>query len=188
MVTTGIKLKDACSLKKSYDKPCCSVTQSYPTLLDPMDCSMLGFPVFNCLPEFAQTHVHWVGDAILPSHPLASTSPPALNLSQYQGLFQWVSSLHQVAKILEFSFGISASNEYSGLISFRIDWLDLLVVQGNIKSLLQHHSSKASILWCSAFFMVQLSHSYMTTEKTIALNIQTFVGKKMSLIQCLGLS
>ena len=94
-------------------------------------------------------------------------SPPAFSLSWHQGLFQWVSSLHQVAKVLEFfSFSISPSNEYSGLISFRMDWLDLLAVQGILKSLLQHHSSKASIHWCSAFFMVLLSHPYMTTGKT----------------------
>ena len=111
---------------------------------------MPGFPVLHCIPESAQTLVHWVGDAIQPSHPLSPPSPLPLNLSQHQGLFQWV------------SFNISPSNEYSELISFRIDWLDLLAVQGNLKSLLQHHSSKASILWCSAFFMVQLSHLYMT--------------------------
>ena len=121
MVTTGIKLKDACSLKKSYDKPCCSVTQSYPTLLDPMDCSMLGFPVFNCLPEFAQTHVHWVGDAILPSHPLASTSPPALNLSQHQSHSQWVSSSHQVARVLEFQ-PQHQSFQWTFRVDFFYDW------------------------------------------------------------------
>ena len=101
------------------------------------------------------------------SHPLLSPSPPTFNLSQ--GLFQWVSSSHQVAKLCCFSFSISPSNEYSGLISFRMDWLDLLAVQGTLKSLLQHYSSKASILWCSAFFIVQLSHPYMSTGKTIAL-------------------
>ena len=146
-----------------------------------MDCSTPGLPV-HCLPEFAQIHVHWVGDAIQPSHPLSSPSPPALNLSQHPGLCQWVSSAHQVAKYWRFSFSISPSNEYSGLISFRVDWLDLLVVQGTLKSLLQHYSLKASILWCSAFFMVQLSHPYMITRKTIALTIQTFVGKVMSLL------
>ena len=101
---------------------------------------------------------------IRPSHPLKS-SPPAFNLSQHQGLFQWVSPLHQMAKVLSFSFSISPSNEYSGLISFRIDWFDLHAVQGTLKSLLQHRSSKASVLWCLAFFMVQLSHPYMTTGK-----------------------
>ena len=103
--------------------------------LQPTDCSTPGFPVHHQLPELAQTHVHWVGDAIQPSQPLLSTSPPAFNLSQHQGLLQWVSSSHQVAKVLEFSFSISPSNEYSGLISFRMDWLDLLAIQGTLKSL-----------------------------------------------------
>ena len=106
------------------------------------DCSMPALPVHNQLPKFTQTHIHWVGDAIQLSHPLLSPSLPAFNLAQHQGLF---SSLHQVAKVLGFSFSISPSNEYSGLISFRMDWLDLLAVQGILKSLLQHHSSKALI-------------------------------------------
>ena len=130
--------------------------------LQPMYCSTPGFPVHHQLPELAQTHVHWVGDAIQPSHPLSSPSPPTFNLSQHQGLFQWVSSSHQVAKVLEFSFSVSPSDEYSGLISYRMDWLDLLAVQGTLKGLLQHHSSKASIPRPSAFFVVQLSHPYMT--------------------------
>ena len=92
-------------------------------------------------------------DAIQPSHPLSSPPPPAFSLSQHQGLFKWVSSSHQVAKYWSFSFSISPSSEYSGLISFRIDWLDLLAVQGILKSLLQHHSSKASVLWHSVFFI-----------------------------------
>ena len=129
--------------------------------------------------EFVQIHVHWVGDAIQPSHTLSS---PALNLSQHQGLFQWVSSLYQVAKYWSFSFNISPSSEHPGLISFRMDWLDLLAVQGTLKSLLQHHSSKASILRSSAFFMVQLSHPYMTTGKTTALTRWTFISKVMSLL------
>ena len=99
---------------------------------------------------------HWAGDAIQPSHPLLSPFSPAFNLSQPQGLFKWVSSSHQVAKILEFQIHISPSNEHSGLISFRMDWLDLLTVQGTLKSLLQYHSLKASILWHAAFFMVQI--------------------------------
>ena len=147
-----------------------------------MDYSTPGFPVLHYLPECAQNHVHWVSDAIQPSHPLLPPSPLALNLSQHQGLFQWVSSLHQVPKVLELHFSISPSNEYSGLISFRIDWLDLLAIQGTLKSLLQHHSSKASILRHSAFSVVQHSHPYMTTGKTIALIRQTFVGKVMSLL------
>ena len=122
-----------------------------------MDYSTSGFPVHHQLPELAQTHVHWVGYAIQPSHPLLSPSPPALNLSQHQGLFQWVSSSHQVPKYWSFSFSINPSNECSGLISFRMDWLDFLAAQGTLKSL-QHHSWKASILWHSAFFIVQLSH------------------------------
>ena len=119
---------------------------------DPKDCcSTPGFPVFHCLSEFAQTHVHWVSDAIQPSHPLSSPSPPAFNLSQHQDLFQWASSSHHVAKVLELQFHISPSNEYSGLISFRIDWFDLLAVQGTLKSILQHHRSKASVLqWSSS--------------------------------------
>ena len=144
-----------------------------------MDHSMPGLPVHHQLLEFTQTHVPQVHDAIQPFHPLSSPSPSTFNLSQHQGLFQWVSSLHQVAKVMAFSFSISPSNEYSGLISFRMDWLDLLTVQGTLKSLLQHHSSKASILRCSAFFIVQLSHLYMTTGKTISLTRQTFVGKVM---------
>ena len=203
-----------------------------------MDHSMLGLPVHHQLLEFTQTHVHWVSDAIQPSHPLSSLSPPAFNLSQHQGLFQGVSSSHQVAKVLEFqlqhqsfqwifktdflldwlvgfpcsprdsqessptpqfksinysvlsflysptltfirdywkkpkfwnfSFSTSPSSEYLGLISFRIDCFDL-AAQGTLKRVLQHHSSKASVCQYSAFFMVKLSHSYMTTEETTAL-------------------
>ena len=137
---------------------------------------MPGFPVL-------QTHVHWVKDTIQPSsHPLLSPSPLVLNLSQHQSLLQWVGSLQQVAKELELQFQHHSFNEYSGLISFSIDWFDPLSVQGTHKSLLQHHSSKLSILRCSAFFMVQLSHPYMTTGKTIALIRWTFVGKVMSLL------
>ena len=156
-------------------------TQSCPTLCNPMDCSTPGLPVHHQLLEFTQTHFHRVSDAIQPSHPLSSLSSPTFNLSQHQGLFKWVSSLYQVAKALsEFSFNISPSNE--GLISFRMDWLDLLAVQGTLRSLLQHHSSKASILWCSAFFIVQLSHPHRTTRKIIALTRWVFVGKVMSLL------
>ena len=120
-----------------------------------MDCTTTGFPVLHHLPEFTQTHVHWVGDAIQPSHPLSSPSPPLFNLSQHQSLFKWVSSLISWLKYWSFSFSISPSSEYSGLISFS---LDLPAVQGTLKSLHQHHSSKASILRLSAFFIVQLSH------------------------------
>ena len=128
-----------------------------------------------------QTHAHWVGDAIQPSHPLSSPSPPAPNPSQHQ-VFSNESTLHmRWPKYWSFSFSISPSNEHTGLI-FRMDWLDLLAVQGTLKSLLQHHSWKASIFQCSAFFTVQLSHLYMTTGKIIALTRQTFVGKVMSLL------
>ena len=121
---------------------CCSVALSCPALCDPMDWSTPGFPVLHYLQEFAQTHVHWVGDAIEPSHPLWPASPPALSLSQHQGLYHWLGSLYQVAKVLELQLHISPSNEYSGLISFRMDWLDLLAVQGTLKSLLQDNNSK----------------------------------------------
>ena len=131
--------------------------------LQTMDCSMPGFPIHPQLLKLAQTHVHRFGDDIPPSHSLSFPSPPAFNLSQYQDLFQRVSSSYQKAKYWSFSFSISSSNEYSGMISFRIDLFDLLAVQGTLKSFLQHHSSKASILQCSAFFIVQLSHPYMTT-------------------------
>ena len=147
-----------------------------------MTCSTPGLPVHYKHPEFPQTHIHWVGDAIQPSYPLSSPSPPAPNPSQHQSLFQWVNSSHEVAKVQSFSFSIIPSKEHPGLISFRMDWLDLLAVQGTLKSLLQHHSSKASILRGSAFSTVQLSHPYMTTGKTIALTRWTLVGKVMSLL------
>ena len=151
-----------------------SVAQSCPTLCDPMNHSTSGLPVHNQLPESTQNHIHWVGDAIQPSHPQSFLSPPGLNLSQHQGLFQWVSSLYQVAKVLEFQLQHQS-----------FQWTPrtyLLAVQGTLKSLLQHHSSKASILLCSAFFIVQLSHPYMTPGKTIAMSRWTFVGKVMSLL------
>ena len=112
-----------------------SVAQSCPTLCYPTNCSMPGFPVHQQLPELAETHVNRVSDAIQPSHPLSTPSPLASNLSQHQSLFKWVSSSHQVAKYWSFSFIIKPSNEYSGLISFRINWFDLLAVQGTLKSL-----------------------------------------------------
>ena len=123
---------------------CCSLVSPV-RLCDPMDSSTPGFPVLHHFPVFAQTHIYWVDDTIQPSHPLV------LNLSQHHGLFQWVGSLHQVPKYWSFSFSTSPSNEYSGLISFRMDWFGLHAVQGTLKSLLQHHSSKASI------FVFQLS-------------------------------
>ena len=140
-----------------------SVAQTCLTLCNPMNHSTPGLPVNHQLPEFTQTHVHCVGDANQQSHPLSSPYPPALNLSQHQGLFKWVSSLHQVAEVLEFQLQHQSSNEQPGLISFRMDFCPR-----TLKSLLQHHSSKASTLRCSAFSIVQLSHPYMTTGKTIA--------------------
>ena len=143
---------------------------------------MRGFPVHHQLLELTQTHIHQVGDAIQPSHPLTCPSPPAFNLSQLK-VCSSESVLHiRWPEYCCFSFSISPSNEYLGLISFRIDWLNLLAVQGILKSLLQHHSSKASILWRSAFFIVQLAHPYMTTGKIIVSTRWTFVDKVMSLL------
>ena len=137
--------------------------------------------VLHYLLEFAQIHIHWVSDAIQPSHPLTPLLLPSIFPSIR--VFSNKSALHiRWPKYWNFSFSISLSNEYSGLISFRIDCFDLLAVQGTLKSLLQHHSSKASILRRSAFFMVLLSHPYVTIGKTIALTRQTFVDKAMSLL------
>ena len=126
----------------------CSVVSNS---LWPMNHTTPGLSVHHQLPESTQTHVQWVADAIQPCHPLSSPSPPALNISQYHGLFQWDSSSHQVAKYWSFSFNISPSKELPGLISFRMDWLDLLAVQRTLKSLLQHHSSKALIFYALSF-------------------------------------
>ena len=161
---------------------CCSVAQFCPTLCNPMDCSRPGFPVFHHLLEIDQTHVHWVGDAIQPSRPLWSPSLPSLNLSQHQDLFQWVNSSHQMAKTLEFQLHISPSNEYLGLISFRIDWFGLFAVQGNLKSLLWHDSLKASLLQYLAFFYCPALTSVHDYWKNQYLTIWTFVGKIMSLL------
>ena len=147
-----------------------------------MDCSTPGLPVHHPLPEFTQTHVIEVGDAIQPS---LLSCPLLLPPSIFPSIrvFSNDSALHiRWPKDWSFSFSISPSNEYSGRISFRMDWLDLHAVQGTLKSLLQHHGLKASILLRSAFFIVQLSHPYMTTGKTIALTRRTFVGKIMSLL------
>ena len=156
-----------------------SVTQLCPTLCDPMNRSMPGLPVHHQLPEFTQTHIHRVGDAIQPSHPLSSPSllppiPPSIRVFSSESALRirW-------PKYWSFSFSISPSNEHPGLIFSRMDWLDLLAVQETLKSLLQHHSSKASILQHSTFFTVQLSHRYTTTGKIIALTRQTFVGEVM---------
>ena len=138
---------------------------------------MPGFPVYHQLLELAQTHVHRVGDVTQTSHPLSSPSPPASVLPSIR-VFSSESVLHfRWSKYWSFSFSISPSNEYSGLISFRMDWLGLLAVQGTLKSLFQHRSSKASILWLSAFFMVRLSHPYMTTGKTIVLLDRPLLAK-----------
>ena len=155
-----------------------------------MDCSTPGFPVHHQLPELAQTLVHRVSDAIkhlIVCHPLLLLPSVCPSIRVFSNMsvirIRW-------PKYWSFSFNLSPSNEYSGLISFRIGWFDLLAVQGTLKGLLQHHSSKASILWCSAFFIVQLSHPYMTTGKTIALTTWTFMAKKCLcfLICCLGWS
>ena len=147
---------------------------------------MPGFPGHHQLPELIHTHAHPIGDAIQPSNSLSSSSPPAFNLSQHEGLFHWVAKELEFhirwPKNWRFSFSISPSNEFSVLISFSIDWFDLLAAQGTLKSLLQHYSSKASVLLCLAFFIVQISYPYMTTGKTIALTRQTFIGKVMSLL------
>ena len=158
-----------------------SVTQLCLTLCDPMDCSTPGFPVHHQLPELAQTLIHQVS---MPSNHFILCHPCLLLPSIFPSIrvFSKQSVLRiRWPKYWSFSFSISPTNEHPGLI-FRRDWLDLLAAQGTLKSLLQHHSSKASILWCSAFFMIQLSHPYMTTGKTIALTRQTFVGKVMSLL------
>ena len=154
-----------------------SVAQPCPTLFDPMNHSTPGLPVHHQLPEFTQTHVHRVTDAIQPTilcgpRLLLPPSPPRIRVFSNEStlLMRW-------PKYWSFILSISPSNEHPGLVSFRMDWLDLLAVQGTLKSLLQHHSSKASILWCSAFFTVQLSHPYMTTGKTIALTRWTFLAK-----------
>ena len=146
-----------------------------------MNLSTPGLPVHHQLPEFTQTHVHWVSDAIQPFHPLSSPSPPApippsIRVFPMSQLFTWGGQSTGGSALA------STLPKIPGLISFRMDWLDLLAIQGILKSLFQHHSSKASILLSSAFFTVQISHPYMTTGKTIALTRWTFVGKVMSLL------
>ena len=158
----------------------CSITQSCLTIWDPMGCSRTDLTVYHQFTEFTQTYVHQHKDAIQHSNPLSSPSP-AFNISSIR-VFSNDSVIHiKWLKYWSFSISISPSNEYSELISFRTDLLDLHTVQRTSKSLLQHHSSKASIIQCSAFFTVQLSHPYMTTGKTIAWTRWTFVGKVMSL-------
>ena len=167
-----------------------SDAQSCLTLCGPMDHSTPGLPVYHQLLEFTQTHVHWVSDANKPSLPLSSLFPPTFIFPSTRVFSNESALCIRWPKYQSFSFNINPSNEHSGQISFRMDWLDLLAVQGTLKSLFQNHSSKASVLWHSAFFSVQLSHPYMTTGKTIALMRWTFVGFLMScfLKCCIGWS
>ena len=157
-----------------------SVAQSCPTLCNPTDCSTPGFPVHHVLPEPTQTHVHWVSDTIQKSHPLSSPSAPAFILSPNQGLFQWVGSSFQVAKVLEFQ--LQHQSFHCIFTWFPLEWTGWISCcpRDSLRNLLQHHSSKASILQHSVFFIVQFSHPYMTTGKTITLTSRTFVGKVMS--------
>ena len=143
-----------------------------------MDCSMPGVPVPHHLLRFAQFHVRCIGEDVQPSHPLMLSSPSALSLSQHQGLSQWVLHSHQMTKIME----LQLQHQSFQWIFRKIDCFDLLAVQGTFRSVIQQHSSKASILWHSSFFTVQLSQLYMTTGKTIALTTWTFVGRVMSLL------
>ena len=178
--TVSLALVEALIWIRTDSCCCCSVTKSSLILCDPMDCSMSVSSVLHCLPEFAQIHVH---ELVMPSNHLILCHPLLLLPSIFPSIrvFSNESALCiRWPKNWSFSFSISPFNECSGLISFRMDWLDLLAVQGILKSLLQHYSSKASIFWLSAFFIVQLSHPYMTTGKTIALTRRTFVGKVMS--------
>ena len=147
-----------------------------------MNHSRPGLPVHHQLPEFTQTHVHWDSDIIQPSHLLLSPSPSALNLSSIRVFSNESAHCLRWPKLWSFSFNISPSNEYSGLISFSMDWLDPLAAQETLKSVLQRHSSKASIFQCSTFLTVQLSHPYVTTGKNTALTRWTFVGKALSLL------
>ena len=151
--------------KQQHQVQFSSVTQSCLTLCNPMDSSMPGFPVLYQLPELAQTHVHSGGDAVQPSHPLPSSSPPAFYFPSIWVISNESALLIRWPKYWSFSFSISSPSGCLGLISFQIDWLDLLAVQGTLKSLLQHHSLNTWILQCLTFFMVQLSHPYMTTGK-----------------------
>ena len=167
---------------------CCLVAQSCLTLGDPMDCSMPGFPVLYCLPEFAQTHVHRVHDAIQPSHPLTPSLPTAFSLSQHQGVFKWVSSSHQVDKVLQFQLQYQSCSEYSGLIYFRIDWLDLLMSKGLSRVF------SSIMFWKHQFFSAQpslWSNSHIHTRKNHCLDyIKPLSAKQclLLLICCLGFS
>ena len=167
---------------------CCSSARLCPTLCDPMNCSLPGFPDLHYLPEFVQTQVPWAGDAIQPSHPLSLSSPPALKSFPASGSFWWAISSHQVAKVLCFSFSINPSSEHSGLISFRNDRFDLLAIQGlwwvfSSITVWKHQ------FFCAQFSLWSKSHSVQDYWKTIALTIWTFVSKVVSLLfnTCLGL-
>ena len=178
-------------MEKIYLSPCLintnsqsvsSVVQSCPTLCNPMNCSTPGLPVHHQLWSLLKLMSI---ESVMPSRHLILCCPLLLlpPIPPRIRVFSNESTLHMKwPKYWSFSFSISSSNEHPGLISFRMDWLDLLAVQGTLKRLLQHHSSKPSLLRCSAFFIVRLSHPYMTTGKTIALMRQTFVGKVMSLL------
>ena len=181
-VLSGITTYKLCKKVQIVHIPFSSVTQSRQTLCNPMNRSTAGFPVHHQLPEFTQTHIHRDSDAsshLILCHPLflLPPIPPSIRV------FSNESTLHmRWPKYWSLNFSIIPSKEHPGMISFRMDWLDLLAVQGTLRSLLQHHSSKASILLCSAFFTVQLSHPYLSTGKTIAFTRRTFVGKVMSLL------
>ena len=169
-----------CTASRKYLNPLISsATQLCLTLCDPMDYSTPSFPVHHQLPEFTQTHVHWVGDAIQPSHPLSSPSPLTFNLSQHQSLFQWVSSLHQVAKVLEFQL-----QHQTFQWIFPLGWTGWISLQSKRLSIVFSNTTvqKHQFFCAQAFFIVQFSHPYITTGKTIALTRRTFVGKVTSLL------
>ena len=168
------------SATHTYRGCCCSVTKLCPTLCNPLDCSTPGLPVPQHLPEFTQVRVHCISDAIQQSYPLMPSS--AANFSSIRDFSNELAFHIGWPNYWSFSFSISPSNEYSRLISRKIDCFDLLAVQGTLGSLLHHHSLKASVVCCSAFFMVQLLQLYMTTENTITLTIQTFIGRVISLL------
>ena len=176
------KVRHDCATELNDVICCCSVTKSFLTLFKPMDCSMPGFPVNHQLLELLKLisiKLVMLSNHLILCHPLFLLPSIVPSIRVFSNKFV----LHiRWPKYWSFSFKISPSNEYSGMISCRIDWLDLLAVHGTHKSLLQHHSSKASILQRSAFFMVQYSHPYMTTGETIALTRQTFVGRVISLL------
>ena len=176
-----VRRKGLMNVLPHYPLHCCSSVAKSCLTLRPHGRQHIRLLIFHHYPQFAQTHVHWVSDVIQPSHPLLLLPLLSSGFPSTRA-FSRESVLHIRWQMYWSCFSISPSNEYSGLISFRIDWLDLLAVQGTLKSLLQNHSSKASILQHSAFFIVQLSHPYMTTGKTIALTIWTFVGKVISLL------